>query len=304
MFKTLGSMLVVLGVLLLSNTGLAAGQGKVDESSSIKSQILAKDIEYAVYLPPDYDISTRHYPIVYLMHGGGDGEFTDWLRFGNIALTLDNMIADGAIPPMIVVTPNGQRDKANQYNTYYMNDADGDYRWEDMFIQEFIPAIEQKYRVIKSKQYRAIAGLSMGGYASLAYSMRHPEMFNAAAALSAAFRTDEQVVTMDDAGYERRYGHAWGIGLKGNDRINDAYRSYSVLDLVTSLPLKDLQQTAFYMDCGTNDDFFIGNAELHMRLKKRGVDHRFMAREGAHNWDYWRSGTEGAFRFLGQQFMK
>jgi S-formylglutathione hydrolase FrmB len=198
-----------------------------------------------------------------------------------------------------VVTPEGRRDAANRNNTYYMNDADRVFRWEDMFVQDFVPTIEKQYRAIGTPKARAMAGLSMGGYAALAYPMRHPELFVAAAALSAAVRTDNQIVSMDQAGYDRRYGKALGMGLIGEARLNDYYRSYSVLHMVDVLPLQTLKATPFYIDCGADDRFFFdGNAILHEKLRDKGVTHAFMIRPGIHDWDYWRSGMEGAVRFV------
>ena len=158
---------------------------------------------------------------------------------------------------MIVVTPDGRRDAANRNNTYYMNDADGVFRWEDMFVQDFVPTLEKQYRAIGTQKARAIAGLSMGGYAAIAYPMRHPDLFVAAAALSAAVRTDNQIVSMDQARYDRRYGKAWGIGLAGETRLNERYRDYSVLVWWMLFLSGTLKATPLYIDCGAGDRFFL-----------------------------------------------
>lgn len=294
----------LLASVLCFFSSLAQAGGMIDDTQTVKSNLLAKEVNYTVYLPADYQTSKRSYPIFYLLHGGGNGLPTDWFMQGKIGNLLDKMIEKGEIPPMIVVTPDGRRDVENKFNTYYMNDADGKYRWEDMFIQEFMPAIEQKYRVAQEKRFRAIGGLSMGGYASLIYSFKYPDLFGSAAGLSAAFRTDEQVIEMDQPGYDRRYGRAWGPGLQGKDRINDKYLSYSVLQQVKEKPVKDIMKTRYYMDCGTDDDFFIGNALLHIEMNKLGVKHRFMARVGRHDWRYWTSGSKEMLLFVGKGFQE
>ncbi len=79
-----------------------------------------------------------------LLHGGGDND-TAWVHLGEINHIMDKGIAEGRITPMIVVTPDGGRNKENYPLTYYMNDADGQYRWADMFIEEFIPFIEKAF---------------------------------------------------------------------------------------------------------------------------------------------------------------
>ncbi|MCR0980900.1 alpha/beta hydrolase [Roseomonas populi] len=282
----------------------ATAAGRVEERQFARSAVLGKDVRYSVYLPPDYDSSKRAYPLIYMLHGGESGTDTDWFRFGRLNVLLDRLIGSGRFPAAIVVSPNGQRDEANRNNTYYMNDADGAFRWEDMFFADFMPQIEERYRVIGGREGRAIAGLSMGGYGALAYSMRHPRTFIGAAALSAAFRTDQQIVTMDQPGYDRRYGKAWGLGLQGEARLNNLYRDYSVLDMVDRLPPENVKGTPFYIDCGAEDRFFDGNAILHQKLRDMGVAHSFMIRPGLHNWDYWRSGSEGALLFLGKMFQQ
>ncbi|SHJ90325.1 Enterochelin esterase [Roseomonas rosea] len=291
-------------LLLAGREGRAALPGRIEEQRFAPSGVLGKEVRYSVYLPPDYDSAKRAYPIIYMLHGGEAGTDTDWFRFGRLNVLLDRLIGEGRIPAAIVVSPNGQRDEANRNNTYYMNDADGAFRWEDMFFEDFMPFIERTYRVISGREGRGIGGLSMGGYGALAYSMRHPGTFIGAAALSAAFRTDEQILTMDQPGYDRRYGKAWGMGLQGEARLNERYRDYSVLDMVDRLPPANIRSTRFHLDCGAEDRFFDGNAILHQKLRDKNVPHSFMIRPGLHNWDYWRSGSEGALLFLGKLFQQ
>ncbi|WP_170836217.1 esterase family protein [Pandoraea sp. ISTKB] len=282
-----------------------AESGTIFENQTIQSKVLGQPVRYAVYLPPDYKTSNRSYPIFYLMHGGGwDGLYEDWFRQGNMGNVLDRMIAKGEIPSMIVVVPDGTRDRENVYATYYMNDADGKFRWEDMFFQEFVPQIEKRYRVYSDRRFRAIGGLSMGGYASLLYSFRHPDMFTAAAAMSAAMRTDQQIVDMDEKGYERRYGRAWGPGLKGKDRINDFERKYNVLDLASQMPVAELSKTRLQFDDGLGDPFVLGNTKLNEILTARGVPHKFILRPGQHDYDFWNSGSENMLRFVGRAFQE
>jgi len=64
-----------------------------------------------IYLPPDYDASKVHYPVLYLQHGGGEDE-TGWIRQGKANFILDNLIASGNTKPMIVVMANGYATRA------------------------------------------------------------------------------------------------------------------------------------------------------------------------------------------------
>ena len=158
--------------------------GKVLESLSVQSKIFGKEVKYSVYLPPDYESSQRRYPVVYLLHGYTDDE-TAWIQFGETHLIADRAIAGREIPPMIIVMPDAGV-------TWYINDYQGNVRYEDFFIQEFIPFIDKTYRTRTKKEFRGVTGLSMGGYGTLIYTLKHPELFAACAPFSAGIFTEEQ----------------------------------------------------------------------------------------------------------------
>jgi enterochelin esterase-like enzyme len=80
--------------------------GQVLEGLRFPSPILGRDVKYAVYLPPDYSISSRRYPVVYLLHGYTDDE-SGWIQFGEVNMAADRAIAAREIPSMIIVMPDG-----------------------------------------------------------------------------------------------------------------------------------------------------------------------------------------------------
>ena len=174
--------------ICLLHTVLAQPMGKIIEERTIKSSILSKAVKYTIYLPADYDHSERTYPVVYLLHGFTDDN-TGWLQFGEINRYADKAIADGTIPPMIIVMPNGD-------SSFYINSYDGKEKYEDFFIKEFMPSIEKTYRIKAEKRYRGVGGLSMGGYGSLIYALKYPDLFAATAPLSAAVFDDSTMVSM------------------------------------------------------------------------------------------------------------
>ena len=211
-------VLVALSVSMAGEGGFFQ-QGKVLEDQVFESDILDWDVNYSIYLPPDYDSSARRYPVVYLLHGGTDDE-TAWVQFGEVNAAADRAIADREIPPMIIVMPNAKL-------TRYINDYHGKDRYEDMFITEFIPYIDKTYRTRTKKEYRGISGLSMGGYGSLIMAMRHPELFTACAAFSSGTRTDEEVLNMSKERYERSFSKLYGPCPAGEPCLSDYYKKYS-----------------------------------------------------------------------------
>jgi len=273
---------------------MAQTSGKVYENRTVKSAILGRDVKFAVYLPADYETSSRSYPVVYLLHGYTD-DHTGWLQFGEINRYADKAIAEGTIPPMIIVMPNGD-------SSWYINAYDGKEKYEDFFVNEFMPAVEKSYRIKAEKKYRGIAGLSMGGYGTLIYALKYPELFVAAAPLSAAVFDDDALTGTPDNRYEPVFGQLYGRGLKDKARLNDAWYSNSILKMVEKKSADDLRKVRYWIDCGDDDFLTKGNGLLHIALTDKRVPHEYRVRDGAHNWTYWRTGITDALKFIGDSF--
>jgi enterochelin esterase-like enzyme len=142
-----------------------------------------------VYLPPGYDGSQGHYPVVYLLAGfTGRGAFmlNDSAFDENIQERMDRLIAGGEVQPMILVLP----DCFTRYGgSQYLNStATG--RYEDHLIEELVPYTDGRYRTRAEAGYRAIAGKSSGGYGALVQAMRHPNIFGAIACHSGDMNFD------------------------------------------------------------------------------------------------------------------
>jgi S-formylglutathione hydrolase FrmB len=279
---------------LLLSAASAQPAGKVYETKTVSSSILHRDVRYTVYLPADYENSSRTYPVVYLLHGYTDDN-TGWLQFGEVNRYADKAIAEGVIPPMIIVMPNGD-------SSWYINSYDGKENYEDFFVKEFMPAIEKAYRIKAEKKYRGIAGLSMGGFGTLIYSLKHPELFAAAAPLSAAVFDDDAITTTPDNRYEAVFGQLFGRGLKDKARLNETWYNNSILKIVDKKSLEELRKVRYWIDCGDDDFLTKGNCLLHIALSAKGVPHEFRVRDGAHTWTYWRTGITDALKFIGDSF--
>lgn len=272
----------------------AAGQA-VAEGLRFPSKVLGRDVAYAVYAPPDYASSTRRYPVVYLLHGYTDDE-SGWIQFGEIGWAADRAIAAGEIPPMIIVMPDGGV-------AWYMNDAAGTVRWEDMFVQELIPHIDATYRTRPSREFRGVAGLSMGGWGTLIHALRHPDLFAAGAAFSAAVWTDDEVLAMKQDNWDKLLGPLFGAaGLAGKGRLTLHLRKHNPLDLAKTLAEESLKKVRLYIDCGDDDFLIKGNCALHVALAERKIPHEFRVRDGGHTWSYWRTGIVDGLKFIGQSF--
>jgi enterochelin esterase-like enzyme len=290
-FKNLTAFIFALGIFSYAFTQNA---GKIIEQKTVASKILNKDVKYTIYLPPDYTSSERTYPVVYLLHGYTHDN-TAWLQSGEINRYADKAIADGTIPPMIIVMPNGD-------SSFYINSYDGKEMYEDFFIKEFMPSIEKTYRVKAGKKYRGVAGLSMGGYGSLIYALKYPDLFAATAPLSAPVWSDDEVINFSEEQWVETNGQLFGRGLKGRDRLTKAWYNNSILKIIETKSVDDLKKVRYWIDCGDEDGLSNGNCLLHIALTDKKVPHEFRVRDGTHNWTYWRTGITDALQFIGQSF--
>ena len=267
-----------------------AQQGKVIESIQFKSNLLNYPVKYSIYLPPDYENSERSYPVLYLLHGYSDDE-TGWIQFGEANYIADKGIANGDFTPCIIVMPDGKV-------TWYSNSYDGKDPWEDMFIKEFIPFIEKEYRIRTKKEFRAIAGLSMGGYGALTLAMRHPDLFSSCVAMSSGTFTDEEVLNGDM--YDRYFGHIYGP--KPKNAVSESWKAYNPLHLLDSVDPEKLKSVRFYIDCGDDDFLYKGNSALHVKMRDMGIPHEYRVRNGSHQWSYWRTGLHDGLIFISEKF--
>ncbi|MFZ6033957.1 MAG: alpha/beta hydrolase [Melioribacter sp.] len=268
---------------------LSAQAGKVYDNLSMKSEVLKGERKYAIYLPPDYETSERSYPVLYLLHGYGDDQ-AGWIQFGEVLHIADKAIKEGKATPMIIVMPN-----ADAPYRGYVNRPETDYRYEDFFINEFIPYIEKTYRIRSQKRYRAIAGLSMGGEGTFIYALRHPELFSSACPLSAA-------TGPSNADSLNNYYILRGIENLSKEKALEFYNNYNVVNLINNLPAEQLKSVRWYIDCGDDDFLTIMNSEVHIAMTKKGIPHEFRMRDGAHNWTYWRESLPNVLKFVSDAF--
>ena len=191
---------------------------------------------------------------------------------------------------MIIVMPD-----ANTGTRGYVNDAKGEWRFEDFFFEEFMPYIEKTYRIKGEKRYRAIAGLSMGGEGTFIYALHHPELFSSACPLSAATGPG----TME----EMKDYRLWKTGDGITDAQKKAYfEKYSVLNLIENIKDDQKRAVRWYIDCGDDDFLFEGNSLVHIAMRKKEIPHEFRIRDGGHSWNYWRTALPVVLEFISASF--
>lgn len=169
-----------------------------------------------IYTPPGYEGNhATRYPVLYLLHGGGDTD-DSWPTVGRAGAILDNLIAAGQAVAMIVAMQAGHVARDFQLRTG-MNAMGHDKFNEDM-TGSVIPYVDEHYRTMGDREHRAIAGLSMGGLQTLTLSLTNSELFSYVGVFSSGWfpQMREQVEKTDLAGYRRAgkpYKFYWvGVG--------------------------------------------------------------------------------------------
>lgn len=235
----------------------------------LTSKLMAREMPYRVVLPTGYNqTASVRYPVVYLLHGL-TGHYTNWTDRTTIGLGSDQ-------PPVIIVTPEGD-DGWYTDSTAKVND-----KYESYIVQELIPEIDRKFRTIPDREHRAIAGLSMGGYGSIKFGLKYPELFTVvgsfSGALGAASITENEIPGAIGKTIDVIFGKAGSETRKSND----------LFDLVRRAGADKIRKFPFlYLDCGTEDFLFQNNRDFVALLLEKNVPHEYRQLPGGHNWTYW-----------------
>ena len=259
-------------------------------TDSLPSSILGVTKYYNVYIPRSFKKDVQaHYPVFYLLHGLTDNHRA-WLEKGQMDRVMDELIAVGEIPPMVVIMPNaGDRDTRNVWNGYFNMPG---WHYEDFFFQELLPTVEAKYRAGGSKDQRAIAGLSMGGGGSIGYAVSHPDMFAACYAMSAWLNADRR----DDAEVTDKMAML-------NNAVND-HNPIMIFGQADDATLDVLRTVRWYLDCGDDDFLFEQNIDLYKIFRQKRVNAQLRVRDGSHNWEYWHNALRLCLPFVARSFGK
>jgi S-formylglutathione hydrolase FrmB len=225
---------------------------------------------FAVLLPNGYDASDTRYPVLYLLHGSGQTHtaFPSRAWFTREAAARD----------MIVVLPNGGR-------SFFANAAGlPEARYEDLIASDLVQYVDAHYRTRATRDSRAIAGISMGGFGSALIALRHPDLFGTAGPLSAPLAS----ARADGADPTTRLV----FGAPGSDER----RARDPLTLVTQLDPGSMPY--FYVACGLDDPLLGASREFVRLLAARNLPHKAVEVPGGHTWGVWDEQLKAFFDVL------
>jgi S-formylglutathione hydrolase FrmB len=268
--------------LTLVQDAVISDDGRLHELT-LHSLALGRDAKVRVLLPSDYDeptATTTRYPMLLALHGAGNNE-KQWTVRSQIE---QHTAALGLITVMPEGEPHG----------FYSDWLDGP-QIETFHLGELVPWIDAHYRTVGTRSGRAIVGLSMGGYGSLVYAARHPDLFVSAAEFSGAIDiadlTVAEAVALEVLGYgdDRR----WGPYLTHEAN----WRGHNPADLLGNLrwtTLRGTTGTGVLCPGDEVDDVLleVGVFAMHQgflpRITLAGIPYDFTLRPcGTHSWRYW-----------------
>jgi enterochelin esterase-like enzyme len=221
-----------------------------------------------VYTPPGYDASRDRYPVLYLLHGGGD-EDSGWSTIGRAGFILDNLLAGKKALPMLVVMPNGSLPRPANLPLFMPGTtpspevaaalALSQARFTSELMKDVVPFVERTYRVRPEARSRAIAGLSMGGGQTQRVLAAQPGAFAYVAIWSAGVRPDGTEAFEKDA----------ASLLAAPAKVNASIRLLSIR-------------------AGEEDFALPGSRNLSELLTKHKIEHTLQVNGGGHTWINWR----------------
>ena len=208
--------------------------------------------EMYVYTPPGYGKSSASYPVLYLIHGGGDTAIS-WSTAGRANDILDNLLAENAAKPMIVVMPSGWTPTGGQVMT---SDAAKDPFTQEL-VGDIIPFVEKNYRVLPNPDNRALSGLSMGGIQTLNIGLERLGVFRYVAVMSSGWTTESD-------------------------------RDFFFQNQAAQIPKYNSMLKLFWWGWGQTDIARANGLAVIEKLKSQGVKIETLETPGGHEWANWR----------------
>ncbi len=283
------TLLALLGLGICVSPSRAATTSAV--CLAVPSRLLHRSVGYCAILPPGYEAGKiRRYPVLYLLHGLGENQEM-LITSGGLNL-VEDLWDTGRIGKFLIVTPDAG-------SSFYINSRNGRDRYEDFFIRELLPYIEQHYRVLPGRMNRGIAGISMGGYGALHLAFRYPSLFGSVSSESASLI--ERIPSVTAAGPLPQALRLMLGGAFGSPPDPAFWKKNSPLTLARTAPLAGMK---IYFDCGEQDDYGFerGARALDRILTARGIPHEFHLYPGGHNWGYFAAHLPGLLKFESRAF--
>ena len=200
------------------------------------------------------------YPAVYIQHGLGDTyeTFFAWTDLERYARDVE----------LILVTPDGGEG-------WFCNDPrEGGPQWEDHIAGEVVDYVEATFPTIASREGRAMAGFSMGGYGAMMLALKHPERFAAVCTQAGSFAFGHEL----RPDRPERSAFMQAVAPPGG--------AYDLFVITERLAAVGGPEMAVRFEVGTGDHLLDANRRFHAHLDALGMAHEYEEVDGGHEWGY------------------
>jgi putative tributyrin esterase len=220
-------------------------------------------MHYRILLPATYGEGGR-YPVLYLLHGIY-GDYKNWDTLTDLENYARNL-------KLIIVMPDGD-------DSWYTNSATVPAdKFEDYIVKDLIAEIDEKYKTIRERHARAIAGLSMGGYGAIKFALKYPDLFVFSGGLSGALDAPDDLDRLRPE-FREKLLEVFGAEGSGTRTANDIF--ILLRDHPPSIP------PYFYLACGNSDSFLETNRTFSKQLSSQKIEYEYHETPGGHTWEYW-----------------
>jgi putative tributyrin esterase len=236
----------------------------------LASKLMERDVSYRVVFPAAYDepaAKDRRFPVIYLLHGL-TGNFRNWTDMTKLS---DHARDRG----FLIVTPDGGN---GWYTDSVMAPND---KYESYIINELVGEIDATFRTVATRDGRAIAGLSMGGFGAMKFAMKYPERFYLAGTFSGALGAAS--FTEKNAGQIGKSIDAI-FGVEGAE----TRKASEIFGLLREMNAEKIKALPFiYQSCGTEDFLIQNNRDFASLLTEKKAVHEYRQLPGAHDFRFW-----------------
>ena len=227
-----------------------------------------------VFLPPGYFTDpTKHYPVLYLLHGHPGGPL-NFLLAGRIGALESVLVARRRMTPMILVMPYGSTGFLGP-DEEWANGVRPHEGWETYLARDVVRAVDAGYRTIPAGWARALVGLSEGGYGALNIGVHHPGEFR---------------VLESWSGYVRAANIASIFG--GREAL--LRWNSPALTLPAAARALRAAHTFVWFYSGSIDGLLRQNEQFERELAQLGISSHFSVLRGGHDWALWRGDAANA----------
>ena len=250
-----------------------------------KSQLVEVDLPFRgdekrhaiIYLPKGYQTGNKdlRFPTIYCLHGF-PGTGIEWLQKGKAQSVLDEAVEKHVVPPVIAVFPDGH---PYREDSEFINSADGKEPNEDFIVKTVVSYVDSTYPTYADSKFRAITGLSEGGFGALNLGLKYQDVFGYAIGIAGYAGVDKKAPTVQ--------GSAQTI----HDNTPLVY-----------VPESKRHSTKVLLFCGLQDKWYLQqNQDLDKVLEAQKYKVDFQTAPGVHNWAFFTAGLKEGLAWWGKQ---